>query len=208
MDGTGNQFLAGTAFTLNQHAGGAGLLQLPHLLQDGSNGGTFPDKATPEPPARGFLLGEERKAFIRLLSRLLRHVTRRFRALQSGNLCCQGAVFLLQSLQELRLVEVGPYTGQDFWGLKWLRNIIAATHLEASGNARGITLGGDKDDRDVLRCCLLFQDTAHLIPIHVWHQDVEQDEIGTSAGGNSEGRLAADGNENIIPFWLQACGYP
>ena len=67
--------------------------------------------------------------------------------------------------------------GQDFFGLKRLRNVIHRACPEGVELVFDLVQCADKDDRDVLFFFVGFEPLAGFVAIHSWHAHVKQNKV-------------------------------
>ena len=76
-------------------------------------------------------------------------------------------------------LQVGAHPGFDLHYLKRFSDVVHRTRLEPFGLVFDLTQGSDEDDRNTRRAFVGLQPDAHLVPVHLRHHDVEQDQVGS-----------------------------
>ena len=73
---------------------------------------------------------------------------------------------------------MGFDTCQHFFDLKGLGHVVHATRSKCADFAFRIGECADKNDRDFVQRGIVFELLAQGETIHLWHHDVQQNEVG------------------------------
>jgi NAD(P)-dependent dehydrogenase (short-subunit alcohol dehydrogenase family) len=93
--------------------------------------------------------------------------------LGGGELPDQLALLVAEPL----LLEAGAHASPEKDRVHRLEEIVLGAHLDAARDAVHLLHRGHHDDRDVPEARVAAQRLQHLVPVHLGHLDVEQDEV-------------------------------
>jgi hypothetical protein len=101
---------------------------------------------------------------------------------------------------------VGTHPRQQLTFVEGLRQVVDRPELEPLNDALHIILGGEKDDGNVARLRIGLQPATDLVAIHVWHHDVEQDELKRARRGPLQRSLSVGRELEGVPLIPQDVG--
>ena len=87
--------------------------------------------------------------------------------------------------------------------MKGLDNVINAAGCKAAELVGGVVERGNEDNRDVAGGFLLLQQPAELQPVHLRHEDIEQDQVRPFFPHQKQGLLAVQGSANLVALLFQ-----
>jgi hypothetical protein len=83
--------------------------------------------------------------------------------------------YSLSSARSECLRSAAPIRTQDR-RIKRLRQIVVGAELDTLRNLVGVGVGADHDDRDISLVRIAPDHFENLVPVQIWHHQIEQDE--------------------------------
>ena len=97
-------------------------------------------------------------------------------------------------------LQMGSDAGIDFFILKRLRHVVHSAPTERLHLVDRLIQRADKNDGDILQRCVGLELLADFVSGHVWHGDVEPDQVGPFVAGSLQRHLTVGNRPRLVTF--------